>query len=121
VFRQQCFSDARHNTVSATAQSAEGNPLIGRQTATTLLRPCHQIGETNRDGAPSFVDVANYSLRNRILGEYKDVCGIFGRMNDSEFGMVRDPTEVSCDQTAELSSLNKARNFESQWLVQPQS
>jgi hypothetical protein len=94
VFRQQCFSDARHNTVSATAQSAEGNPLIGRQTATTLLRPCHQIGETNRDGAPSFVDVANYSLRNRILGEYKDVCGIFGRMNDSEFGMVRDPTEV---------------------------
>jgi mono/diheme cytochrome c family protein len=44
---------------SATAQSVGGNPLIGRQTATTLCVPCHQIGETNRDGAPSFVDVAN--------------------------------------------------------------
>ena len=60
-------------------------------------------------------------LRNRILGEYKEVCGVFGRMTDTEFSMVRDPTEFSCDQTAELSSLNKARNFESQWLVQPQS
>ena len=44
---------------SATAQSAEGNPLIGRQTATTLCVPCHQVGATDRDGAPSFVDVAN--------------------------------------------------------------
>jgi mono/diheme cytochrome c family protein len=44
---------------SATAQSAEGNPLIGRQTATTLCVPCHQTGGTRRDGPPSFVDVAN--------------------------------------------------------------
>jgi mono/diheme cytochrome c family protein len=45
--------------VSATEQSAGGNPLIGRQTATTLCAPCHQIGETHRDGPPSFVDIAN--------------------------------------------------------------
>jgi len=63
----------------------------------------------------------NIRLRNRILGEYQNLCLIVGRMNDAEFGMVRDPTEFSCDQTAELSSLNKARGFESQWLVQPQS
>lgn len=44
--------------VSATAQT-NGNPLIGRQTAATLCFPCHQIGETRRDGAPSFVDIAN--------------------------------------------------------------
>jgi mono/diheme cytochrome c family protein len=44
--------------VSATAQSV-GNPLIGRQTASTLCTPCHQIGQTRRDGAPSFVDIAN--------------------------------------------------------------
>jgi mono/diheme cytochrome c family protein len=44
---------------SATAQSAEGNPLIGRQTATALCLPCHQVGGTRRDGPPSFVDVAN--------------------------------------------------------------
>jgi mono/diheme cytochrome c family protein len=45
--------------LSATAQSVGGNPLIGRQTATTLCVPCHQIGETHRDGPPSFVDIAN--------------------------------------------------------------
>ena len=47
------------SVVSATAQSVGGNPLIGRQTATTLCVPCHQIGETHRDGPPSFVDIAN--------------------------------------------------------------
>ena len=45
--------------LSATAQSIGGNPLIGRQTATTLCVPCHLIGETRRDGPPSFVDIAN--------------------------------------------------------------
>ena len=45
--------------VSATAQSVGGNPLLGRQTATTLCVPCHQIDKTNRDGPPSFFDVAN--------------------------------------------------------------
>jgi mono/diheme cytochrome c family protein len=47
------------SVVSAAAQSVGGNPLIGRQTAATLCTPCHQIGETRRDGAPSFVDIAN--------------------------------------------------------------
>ena len=46
---------------SAAAQSVEGNPLMGRQIATTLCVPCHQIGELRRDGAPSFVDIANMS------------------------------------------------------------
>jgi mono/diheme cytochrome c family protein len=46
-------------SVSATAQSDGGNPLIGRQTAATLCVPCHQVDETRRDGAPSFVDIAN--------------------------------------------------------------
>ena len=46
--------------VSATAQSVGGNPLIGRQTATALCAPCHQIGGTHRDDdPPSFVDIAN--------------------------------------------------------------
>ena len=45
--------------LSATAQAIGGNPLIGRQTATTLCVPCHQIGENHRDGPPSFVDIAN--------------------------------------------------------------
>jgi mono/diheme cytochrome c family protein len=47
------------SATAQTAQSAGGNPLMGRQTAATLCVPCHQIGETRRDGAPSFVDIAN--------------------------------------------------------------
>jgi mono/diheme cytochrome c family protein len=45
--------------VSATAQPVEGNPLMGRQMAATLCVPCHLIDEARRDGAPSFVDIAN--------------------------------------------------------------
>ena len=44
---------------SATAQSAEGDPLIGRRTAAALCVSCHQIGPARQDGPPSFVDVAN--------------------------------------------------------------
>jgi hypothetical protein len=58
-------------------------------------------------------------LRNRILGEYQDVCRIFGRLNDAEFSMQRDPVEISCDQDSQLSLWKKARNFQSQWLLQP--
>jgi cytochrome c len=45
--------------LSANAEPVGGNPLIGRQMATTLCAPCHQIGETRQDGPPSFVDIAN--------------------------------------------------------------
>jgi mono/diheme cytochrome c family protein len=45
--------------LSATAESVGGNPLIGRERATVLCTPCHQIGETHQDEPPSFVDIAN--------------------------------------------------------------
>jgi hypothetical protein len=59
-------------------------------------------------------------LRNRILGEYRDLCAIFGRMNDSEFHMVREPEEFGCEEKSRLSSWKKSKNFKSQWLVQAQ-
>ncbi|MES2030595.1 MAG: hypothetical protein V4477_15560 [Pseudomonadota bacterium] len=65
--------------------------------------------------------IINIRLRNRILGEYTDVCRIFGQLNDAEFNMQRDPVEMSCDQAAQLTSWKKARDFQSQWLVQPRS
>lgn len=58
-------------------------------------------------------------LRNRILGEYKDACFMFGRMKDAEFNMIRDTIEVACGQEIDLSSWKKVRSFESQWLVFP--
>jgi mono/diheme cytochrome c family protein len=45
--------------LSASAESVQGNPLIGRQTATTLCASCHRTGETRQGGAPSFLDIAN--------------------------------------------------------------
>jgi mono/diheme cytochrome c family protein len=65
--------------LSATAQSVEGNPLIGRQTAATLCVPCHQIDETRRDGPPSFVDIAfmpsttALSLKVFLRSSHKDM------------------------------------------------
>jgi hypothetical protein len=64
----------------------------------------------------AFVRVS-ITLRNRILGEYKDECIIFGRINDAEFSMVRDTIEVGCGLESEISSWKKIRNFESQWVV----
>jgi mono/diheme cytochrome c family protein len=45
--------------LSAMAQSAGGNLLIGRRTAATLCVSCHQIDATRRDGPPSFKDIAS--------------------------------------------------------------
>jgi hypothetical protein len=56
-------------------------------------------------------------LRNRILGEYNEVCWIFGRMNDTEFDMPREPIARRCDQDAELTTWKKVNNFQSQWLA----
>jgi hypothetical protein len=50
-------------------------------------------------------------LRNRFLGEYSEVCWIFGRMNDSEFNMPRDAIAVGCDQDAELTSWKRIKIF----------
>ena len=58
-------------------------------------------------------------LRNKILGEYQDGCFVFGRMNDTEFSMVRDPVEANCDQTSGLQAWSKTRQMQSQWLAQP--
>ncbi|MDB5655291.1 MAG: hypothetical protein JWQ94_2904, partial [Tardiphaga sp.] len=62
--------------------------------------------------------VINIRLRNRILGEYVEVCRIFGQLNDAEFNKPRDPVEMSCDQSTQMASWKKARDFQSLWLVQ---
>jgi len=56
-------------------------------------------------------------MKNRVLGDYKDVCYIFGRIIDSEFQMTRDPFEAKCDDTASIKSWQRAHGFQSRWLV----
>ena len=75
---------------AALAQPLEGNPLIGRQTATALCVPCHQIGQTRHDGAPSFVDVANMpsttalSLKVFLRSNHKEMPNLIISNSDTD-------------------------------------
>lgn len=54
-------------------------------------------------------------LRNRILGDYKDRCYIFGQIDDVEFSMPREPIVLSCDDGADLAAWQTAHGFKSYW------
>jgi hypothetical protein len=57
-------------------------------------------------------------LRNPILGEYKDACFLFGRMNDAEFKVEREPFVAPCNQLSAWAGWKRQRSFESRWLVE---
>jgi hypothetical protein len=57
-------------------------------------------------------------MRNRILGEYKDVCFIFGRMNDTEFNMVRDGIGTTCDNVQAIQAWKQGHQFNSLWFAE---
>ncbi|MCW6511919.1 hypothetical protein [Lichenifustis flavocetrariae] len=59
----------------------------------------------------------NIGLKNRMLGDYKSECFIFGEIEDSEFAMRRDPIAVSCDDDAALSSWKIQHGFKSVWTL----
>ena len=56
-------------------------------------------------------------LKNRMLGEYKDFCFIFGRINDTEFSMWREPAFAKCDDEATISTWQDGHQFKSEWLA----
>jgi hypothetical protein len=56
-------------------------------------------------------------LENRMLGEYKDFCFIFGRINDTEFSMSREPVYVKCDDGAAISTWQDGHQFKSEWFA----
>jgi len=56
-------------------------------------------------------------LKNRMLGEYKDSCFIFGRINDTEFSMWREPAYAKCDDEAAINAWQLAHEFKSRWFV----
>ncbi len=88
-------------SLSATAQSAEGNPLIGRQTAAVLCVPCHQIGETRQGGPPSFVDVANMPSTTALSLK------VFLRSNHNEMPNLIIPDAETDDLIAYILSLKQ--------------
>ena len=60
---------------------------------------------------------ANVKIRNRTLGEYKDICFDLGHIWDREFEMVRDPVAVPCSDTA-TTNWEINQTFKSLWNVQ---
>jgi TonB family protein len=56
-------------------------------------------------------------LKNRMLGEYKDACFVFGRMNDTEFSMKREPVFVQCDDKTAMTAWQAGHQFKSKWLA----
>lgn len=56
-------------------------------------------------------------LRNKMLGEYQDACFLFGRINDAEFSMTREPAFASCDDRAEIDRWKVGHQFQSKWIV----
>ncbi|WP_157100609.1 hypothetical protein [Rhodoplanes sp. Z2-YC6860] len=60
----------------------------------------------------------SFRMRNRILGQYKDVCFILARVNDTEFGMRRDGVSADCTDFREIESWKANHKFESRWVAE---
>lgn len=54
-------------------------------------------------------------LKNRLLGDYKDRCYLFGQINDVEFSMSREPIVLPCDDGAGLTAWQTGHGFKSFW------
>ncbi|MEP6838829.1 MAG: cytochrome c [Bradyrhizobium sp.] len=69
----------------------DGDPSLGKQTATTICSSCHQIGGgTRRDGPPSFTDIANLpsttalSLRVFLRSSHNQMPNLIIRESDTD-------------------------------------
>ena len=56
-------------------------------------------------------------MRNRMLGEYQKACFIFGRINDNEFSMRREPVSAKCDDEAAIKAWELGHQFKSEWFA----
>ena len=57
-------------------------------------------------------------MRNRIKGEYQDVCYVTGFVNDAEFSVVRDPFGETCEEAgSKLVRYKQGERFSSRWIV----
>jgi len=57
-------------------------------------------------------------MRNRIKGEYQDVCYVTGHINDAEFGVWRGPFGEQCDEVGpKLARYKQDERFTSRWIA----
>jgi hypothetical protein len=57
----------------------------------------------------------NIRLKNRILGDYKDRCYVFGQINDTEFDATREHVVLPCNDGADLAAWQTGHGFKSFW------
>lgn len=86
----------------------------------TLETSMADYGTAEYKGRPLEAAFANsrIRLRNRVLGEYKDLCFTTGFINDTEFGVEREPLGISCDRgAAAVGRYKQEQRFTSRWFV----
>lgn len=72
----------------------------------------------NRPLETAFV-TTRIKMRNRIKGEYQDVCYVTGYVNDAEFSVTRDPFGELCDDVGpKIARYKQNEQFTSRWIVQ---
>ena len=65
----------------------------------------------------TFITDINFTLKNRVLGEYDPRCARVAIINDKEFEMLREPELAGCEPGS-LDSYKKKLDFQSSWIVQ---
>jgi len=103
-----------------TAVAAYQNLIESRWELQSLNSEVSDYGTADWKGRKLEASFAKVSIRmrNRILGEYKDVCFIFGRMNDTEFNMVRDGIGTTCDNVQAVQAWKQGHQFNSLWFAE---
>jgi hypothetical protein len=103
-----------------TAVAAYQNLIESRWELQTMNSEVSDYGTADWKGRKLNASFAKVSIRmrNRILGEYKDVCFLFGRMNDTEFNMVRDGIGTTCDNDKAVQAWKEGHQFNSLWFAE---
>jgi len=64
----------------------------------------------------TFITDINFTLKNRVLGEYDPRCARVAIINDKEFDRLREPMLGKCEPGS-LDSYKKKLDFQSDWIV----
>ena len=65
----------------------------------------------------TFISEINFTLKNRMLGDYEDFCYRLAILDDKEFDVLREPELASCKANS-LDYYKKRLDFQSSWVVQ---
>jgi hypothetical protein len=65
----------------------------------------------------TFISEINFTLKNRMLGDYENFCVRLAILDDKEFDVLREPELGACKANS-LDYYKKKLDFQSSWVVQ---